>query len=216
MVEHLPPIKGPSAADKVKDATRKLKKSTLGKMNSLRNVLSERFSKDVELDKQEQGDIDIEISTDEFIDDKQLEIDSNLHNDVVDEDFSEPEDDQESILRDLLEEAVELIIIQKEEIHELKSDLALLRFEQLSSDTEPEESESKKKRVRPLSLGLDLKMTATEGISLMGLSLLWLIVLVGTDQALSMKGWMINGVLPVDLVTWSIEQGFGLSTCYIF
>ena len=61
-------------------------------MNSLRSVLSERFSKDVDSELAEQGDIEIEISNTDSIDDEQALHDSNLQNENVEEGISDSED----------------------------------------------------------------------------------------------------------------------------
>lgn len=225
MVEHLPPIKGPSAADKVKDATRRMMEVTKARLSSLK----ESFSKDDEQE-DEQGEIPVEHIESDSVEDlekkeekveeevdesnesppieENLDDESDLSTD--DEENSEPEeqesddfemeDPQIVEFRNLLSDAVDVMQYQSDKIKQLQS--SINELENASENRKDEQIE------RPNSLGRDLNMTLNEGMTLMGISLLWLVALIGADKYVTNNEWMIGGVWPADLLTWSLGAGF--------
>lgn len=227
MVEHLPPIKGPSAADKVKDATRRMMEVTKARLSSLK----ESFSKDDEQE-DEQGEIPVEHiesekveelekeeeKVDEEVDesDESTPIEENVDDETdtssddeenyesesekPDSDELEMEDPRIAEFRILLSDAVDVMQYQSEKIKQLQSSIEEL--ENNSEDSKIEQNE------RPNSLGRDLNMTLNEGMTLMGISLLWLVALIGADKYVTNNEWMIGGVWPADLLTWSLGAGF--------
>ncbi len=240
MVEHLPPIKGPSAADKVKDATRKMMEATKARLSSLK----ESFSKEEVEQDDEQGKIPVEhIELESTNEDSEIlegdevaevsdevaevsdeveetteseiqkeeetpeieESDSKEEIDNLENEEQEPEDPKLAEFRILLSDAVDVMQFQSEKIKELQSSI-----EELENPTEENDSG---KLVRPNSLGKDLNMTLNEGMTLIGISLLWLVALIGADKYVTNNGWMIGGVWPADLFTWG--AGTGLWTFHI-
>ena len=203
MVEHLPPP--PSAAEKMVKATKKMASSTKVKMASLREALAEKFTSDGK-EEEAQGDIPIEEpSTDEENSESQKveqeqELDESEEVGQNEEENSEEGEElqeEECELQALLVEASDMLRTQSRELDGLRSKLGTL--EQSQGDEKEDDPKS--------SLGRDLHLTFTDGMTLMGISLLWLVALVGADQYLSAQTWMIGGSLPTDLVSWSIGSG---------
>ena len=207
MVEHHPPP--PSAAEKMVIATKKMAVSTKVKMASLREALAEKFTSDVR-EEEIQGVIPIEeTSTDEEnLEPKKTEqeLDESEDAEQNEEEISEEEElqeeeeelqEEECELQALLVEASDMLRSQSRELDGLRSKLEIL--EQPQGDGKEDDHQS--------SLGRDLHLTFTDGMTLMGISLLWLVALVGADQYLSAQTWMIGGSLPTDLVSWSIGSG---------
>jgi len=205
MVEHLPPIKGPSAADKVKDATRKMMESTKTRLTSLKSSVSERFSKTDEDEDGPQGEIPVEHVENENTETETTdEVDTSEDEEVVEGD---DESDQEEIheLKILLSDAVDVMQFQSERIKELQNSIDTL---QSTADNAIEREPKRTYGERPETLGKDLNMTLNEGLTLMGISLLWLVALIGADQFVTQKAWMVGDVWPADLLTWSMGAGF--------
>lgn len=245
MVEHLPPIKGPSAADKVKDATRRMMDATKARLSSLK----ESFSKEEVGQEDEQGDIpvehiepesvdeDSEIPEDDEVAEVSDEVGENTESEIQKEDVpeieesnsgdedddseveesdsgdedddseideleneeQEPEDPKLAEFRILLSDAVDVMQYQSDKIKELQSSIEELE--------KPSEDNDSGKLVRPNSLGKDLNMTLNEGMTLIGISLLWLVALIGADRYVTNNGWMIGGVWPADLFSWGAGAG---------
>lgn len=204
MVEHLPPP--PSAAEKMVKATKKMATSTKVKMASLREALAEKFTSDGKEEEEEQGVIPIEEpSTDEENSESQKaeqeqELDEAEDVEQNEEEiFEEREElqEEECELQALLVEASDMLRTQSRELDGLRSKLEALE----NAQGDEKESDSKS------SLGRDLHLTFNDGMTLMGISLLWLVALVGADRYLSAQSWMIGGSLPTDLVSWSIGSG---------
>ncbi|MBT6972740.1 MAG: hypothetical protein HOA04_06520 [Euryarchaeota archaeon] len=200
MVEHLPPP--PSTAEKMVKATKKMASSTKVKMASLREALAEKFASEEKED--DQGVIPIEEpSTDEENSESQKAEQEQKQEQELDE-SDEVEQNEEEELQHLLQEAAELIKVQNDELFDLRARIGMMEFEKLSQPEIIENKMDKEKRIRPSSLGKDLHMTIGDGIKLMGVSLLWLVVLIGADKVVGIYGLMAGGVLPTDLLTWSI------------
>ena len=207
MVEHLPPIKGPSAADKVKDATRRMMEATKARLSSLK----ESFSKEEEVEQEdEQGNIPVEHIKPESADEESEiqneeetpEIEnSNSSEEIDDLENEEQESDDPKLaeFRILLSDAVDVMQYQSEKIKELQSSIEELE--------KPSEEKDSGKLVRPNSLGKDLNMTLNEGMTLIGISLLWLVALIGADKYITNNGWMIGAAWPADLFTWGAGAG---------
>ena len=226
MVEHLPPIKGPTAADKVKDATRRMMEATKARLSSLK----ESFSKEeVEEQEDEQGNIPVEhIEPESADEDSEIlevdevsevsdEVEENTESEIQNEEETpeieesdsseeideleneEPEDPKLAEFRILLSDAVDVMQYQNERIKELQSSIEELE--------KPSEENDSGKLVRPNSLGKDLNMTLNEGMTLIGISLLWLVALIGADKYVTNNGWMIGGVWPADLFSWGAGAG---------
>ena len=170
-------------------------------MASLREALAEKFTSDGK-EEDEQGVIPIEEpSTDEE------NSESQKAEQEQEQELDEPEDveqNEEEDLQNLLQEAAELIKVQNDELFDLRAQIGMMEFEKLSQPEIIENKTDKEKRIRPGSLGKDLHMTIGDGIKLMGVSLLWLVVLIGADKVVGIYGLMAGGVLPTDLLTWSI------------
>jgi hypothetical protein len=197
MVEHLPPP--PSAAEKVVEATKKMASSTKVKMASLREALAEKFASE-EKEEEEQGVIPIEEPSE---DEENSEPQKAEQEQELDE-SEKVEQSEEEELQKLLQEAAELIKVQNDELFDLRARIGMMEFEKLSQPEIVENKVEKEKRIRPGSLGKDLHMTIGDGIKLMGVSLLWLVVLIGADKAVGIYGLKMGGLLPTDLLTWSI------------
>ena len=220
MVEHLPPIKGPSAADKVKDATRRMMEATKARLSSLK----ESFSKEEMEQEDEQGNIPVEHIEPKSTDEKSEvlegdevaevsdEVEENAESEIQNEESNsseeingleneeqESEDPKLTEFRILLSDAVDVMQYQSEKIKELQSSIEELE--------KPSEENDSGKLVRPNSLGKDLNMTLNEGMTLIGISLLWLVALIGADKYVTNNGWMIGGAWPADLFTWGAGAG---------
>jgi hypothetical protein len=196
-------------------ATKKMASSTKVKMASLREALAEKFASEEKED--DQGVIPIEEpSTDEENSESQKaeqeqkqeqELDESDEVEQNEEEIQEEEEEhqeegeelqeEECELQALLVEASDMLRSQSRELDGLRSKLEIL--EQPQGDGKEDDHQS--------SLGRDLHLTFTDGMTLMGISLLWLVALVGADQYLSAQTWMIGGSLPTDLVSWSIGSG---------
>ena len=201
MVEHHPPP--PSTAEKMVIATKKMAASTKVKMASLREALAEKFASDGR-EEEIQGVIPIEeTSTDEEKSEPkraEQELDDSEDAEQNEEEIQEEGEElqeEECELQALLVEASDMLRSQSRELDGLRSKLEIL--EQPQGDGMEDDHQS--------SLGRDLHLTFTDGMTLMGISLLWLVALVGADQYLSAQTWMIGGSLPTDLVSWSIGSG---------
>ena len=205
MVEHLSPIKGPSPADRVKDATRKMMDSTRSRLTSLKSSVSDRFAKNEEEVNDPQGDIPVEHI---LVGPQESEISIDKQGpEVEEEEATENEDSPEAQIQELkvlLSDAVDVMQYQSERIKELQGSID--GMEAPSNDAIDSTTRNLSQN-RPDTLGKDLNMTLNEGLTLMGISLLWLVALIGADQFVTLKGWMLGDVWPADLLTWSLGAG---------
>ena len=211
MVEHLPPIKGPSAADKVKDATRKMMDSTRSSLTSLKSSISDRFAKNEEQLDDPQGEIPVVHATDDSlkseIPTEEQEEEEKQEEEKQEEELDISKDspiDEIQELKVLLSDAVDVMQYQSERIKELQSSVDNM---ELTSIDAIDNTSKEVHHDRPDTLGKDLNMTLNEGLTLMGISLLWLVALIGADQFVTLKGWMLGEVWPADLLTWSLGAG---------
>ncbi|MCS5536751.1 MAG: hypothetical protein NZ770_01475, partial [Candidatus Poseidoniaceae archaeon] len=173
MVEHLSPIKGPSPADRVKDATRKMMDSTRSRLTSLKSSVSDRFAKNEEEVNDPQGDIPVEHILD-GPQESEISIDEQGP-EVEEEEVIENEDSHEVQIQELkvlLSDAVDVMQYQSERIKELQGSID--GMEAPSNDAIDSTTRNLSQN-RPDTLGKDLNMTLNEGLTLMGISLLWLV-----------------------------------------
>lgn len=206
MVEHLSPIKGPSPADRVKDATRKMMDSTKSRLTSLKSSVSDRFAKNEEEVNDPQGDIPVEHILD-GPQESEISIDEQGPEVEEEEEVTENEDSHEMQIQELkvlLSDAVDVMQYQSERIKELQGSID--GMEAPSNDAIDSTTRNLSQN-RPDTLGKDLNMTLNEGLTLMGISLLWLVALIGADQFVTLKEWMLGDVWPADLLTWSLGAG---------
>jgi len=186
--------------------------------------LKESFSKEEMEQEDEQGNIPVEHiepeSTDEeseIIEGDEVaeisdEVEENAESEIQNEESNsseeingleneeqESEDPKLTEFRILLSDAVDVMQYQSEKIKELQSSIEELE--------KPSEENDSGKLVRPNSLGKDLNMTLNEGMTLIGISLLWLVALIGADKYVTNNGWMIGGAWPADLFTWGAGAG---------